>query len=143
MTRLLPRTRRFCVTDATGQPRLTDAPFRRGPWGGGGGYAPPTSVRRSHARARVFCATVGAVGGLVPDFMLNKGGDALALLINGVYWHSGTPQRQHDETARIRLLGTKFAGLQIKYVVEVWDSKLFSNRDATMEAAINGTELGP
>lgn len=82
-------------------------------------------------------------GGLVPDFVIPQSASStLALLVNGSYWHSGFAQKDRDSSAKIRLVGTNVFGFHIDKVVEVWDTKLYADRDATMNAAMGGVELG-
>jgi hypothetical protein len=82
-------------------------------------------------------------GGLVHDFVIPQSASStLALLVNGSYWHSGFAQKEQDSSAKIRLIGTNVFGFHIDQVVEVWDTKLYSDRDKTMNAAMAGVELG-
>ena len=81
-------------------------------------------------------------GGLVPDFVLPRGGEALALLVHGTYWHEGFAQKQRDATSVTRIKGSVVFGHRITDVVEVWDTKLFDDRTNTMNAAVAGVGLG-
>ena len=81
-------------------------------------------------------------GGLVPDFVLPQGGEGLALLVNGTYWHEGFVREENDRTAKTRLLGQTVFGVRLREVVEVWDTKLFADRDRTMGLAVLGVETG-
>jgi len=81
-------------------------------------------------------------GGLVPDFVLPKGGEALAILVQGTYWHEGFENVQKTQTAVERLKGSIVFGQRISEVVEVWDRKLFEDRDRVMGLAVVGIGVG-
>ena len=80
-------------------------------------------------------------GGLVPDFVLPRGSNGLALLVNGTYWHEGFVREENDRTAKTRLLGQTVFGVRLKEVVEVWDTQLFEDRDRVMNLAVLGVEM--
>ena len=82
-------------------------------------------------------------GGLVPDFVIPQGaGTTLALLVHGTYWHEGFAKKERDKGSKIRLIGTNVFGFRIDQVVEVWDNRLYTDRERTMNAAMAGVEIG-
>lgn len=78
-------------------------------------------------------------GGLVPDFLLVKGGKYGALLVNGNYWHQ---QPEKDQAAKLQLMAGAWQGRRITTAVIVWESALIRDRDGTMDAAMAGIEVG-
>lgn len=82
-------------------------------------------------------------GGLVPDFVVSRGGRGRAILINGLYWHNIPGKRVKDAADKLRILGSIYEGEMIGDVVAVWENRLMSeDRRRTMELAIAGVELG-
>ncbi len=80
-------------------------------------------------------------GGVVPDFVVSRSGNGLALLINGTYWHRPNGP-QNDAADKLRIVGQYFNGDLITQAVIVWESRLMaSDRRATMQAALSGQEL--
>lgn len=84
-------------------------------------------------------------GGLVPDFLVKRAGEGLALLIHGDYWHNIPGKREKDETDKLRLIGSYSNGVRIDDAVIVWESRLMRSRqarDEAMENALQKIELG-
>lgn len=81
-------------------------------------------------------------GGAVPDFMVQRNGQMMALQAMGNYWHTKPGKQESDEAQRLLLLASNFGGERISKVVYVWESRLLRNRNETMEAALAGVELG-
>lgn len=81
-------------------------------------------------------------GGIVPDFLVRWGGGWLVILINGVYWHNLPGMVLADESDKVRMLGSDYQGFEIRAVVIVWESRLLSERESVMQAAIQGVDLG-
>jgi hypothetical protein len=80
-------------------------------------------------------------GGLIPDFVVSRGGQARALLINGNYWHNVPGKREKDAADKLRILNSYFDGERISAVTIVWESRLMgSGRNAVMQDAIVGIE---
>lgn len=83
-------------------------------------------------------------GGLVPDFVVSRGGQARAILVNGTYWHQTPGKTTKDASDKLRLLNSYFNGVIITNVVIIWESRLMSSsRDQVMEASLVGIEMGP
>jgi len=82
-------------------------------------------------------------GGLVADFIVDIGGIAIALQVQGNYWHNKPEIRERDILYNERIVGDQYAGLVITTVIEVWESKLMScDRDDTIERALQGEGVG-
>jgi hypothetical protein len=82
-------------------------------------------------------------GGLVPDFVVSRGGSSRAILVNGSYWHNVPGKREKDASDKLRLLNSYYEGELITSAVIVWESRLMApSRDVTMEAALAGVEMG-
>jgi hypothetical protein len=80
-------------------------------------------------------------GGLVPDFVVSRGGQARALLVNGSYWHNVPGKREKDAADKLRLLNSYFDGELITGVTIVWESRLMgAGRNTVMEDALVGIE---
>jgi hypothetical protein len=80
-------------------------------------------------------------GGLIPDFVVSRGGQARALLINGTYWHNVPGKREKDASDKLRILGSYFDGELITGVTIVWESRLMGpGRNSVMEDALAGIE---
>jgi hypothetical protein len=64
-------------------------------------------------------------GGVVPDFLVNGGGFWSLWNVQGDYWHSPGVNGGRDAALMRRVVGTKILGLNIKFVVELWESDLY------------------
>lgn len=81
-------------------------------------------------------------GGLVPDFLLPRGGRGLVLQVQGDYWHSVGLIGLKDADVRMRLVGKWVEGVKIHDVVEVWESDLYHGKhDRTLRMALNGVGM--
>lgn len=84
-------------------------------------------------------------GGLVPDFVVKRGGEQVAILIQGIYWHNIPGKKEKDIADKLRLLGANYEGRQITKVVFVWENKIVApdpGRSTALESAIVGIETG-
>ena len=83
-------------------------------------------------------------GGLVPDFVVSRNGNALAIGIQGNFWHNIPGKKVKDEADRQRMLGQFVQGEVITRVVFVWENKVVYNdeRDRVMADALAGVEVG-
>jgi hypothetical protein len=79
-------------------------------------------------------------GGLIPDFLLFRSSRAIAINIMGNHWHDQPGKRERDESDRLRMLGSTYAGSRIDKVVFVWENALVRNRDSVMENALMGMD---
>lgn len=80
-------------------------------------------------------------GGLIPDFVVSRGGQARALNIQGDYWHNVPGKREKDAADKLKMLGSYFDGELITGVTFVWESRLMGpGRGAVMEDALVGIE---
>lgn len=89
-----------------------------------------------------FAGGRAALGGLVVDFFIDKGGSGLVWMIQGEYFHSQFPQVQKDAAAKAILLGSYINGRQIKRVVEIWENKIYENRPEVFKFGFEGIEIG-
>lgn len=82
-------------------------------------------------------------GGLIPDFVVSRGGNSRALLINGIYWHNIPGKRQKDAADKLRLLGQYIDGDLISDATIIWESRIVDDpeRERNMQLALEGTEL--
>lgn len=85
-------------------------------------------------------------GGVVPDFMVYRGGGGVAWLIQGDYFHGQQFQAKfgqvgRDRAAKLRLVGKSFNGVEIKAVISLWEEDIYSKRPQVFEYALNGIEL--
>lgn len=81
-------------------------------------------------------------GGVIPDFVVNRGGRGLAIQVQGNYWHEGFEAEQKDRLAKMQLIGQVVNGTQIEQVVEVWENKLYDDPEEVLNMALMGIELG-
>ena len=71
-----------------------------------------------------------AKGGVVPDFLVESGGEWMVWNVQGEYWHSEAINEGKDGALRFRLLGQIIMGLKVGAVVELWESDLYNERPA-------------
>jgi hypothetical protein len=80
-------------------------------------------------------------GGLIPDFVVSRGGQARSLNIQGDYWHTVPGKREKDASDKLRMIGTYFDGELITGVTFVWEHALMgASRMSVMEDALVGIE---
>ena len=83
------------------------------------------------------------LGGAVTDFVLRMGGYALAILVNGDYWHSLAPQVMRDIETKERVVGQYFEGMMVTQALEIWESTLLScDRERAVDLILTGVEVG-
>lgn len=83
------------------------------------------------------------LGGLVVDFVVLQAGTAIAVLVNGDYWHSLPAQRERDLETKEQVLGQEFQGNVITHGLEIWESTLLGcNRERAVELLLVGIEVG-
>jgi hypothetical protein len=90
-----------------------------------------------HYQAQVMGGWRG--GGLVPDFVVSRGGTQTAILIQGIYWHNLPGKREKDIADKLRLLGSYYEGKTIDNVVFVWETQIMQpnpKREIVLEDAI-------
>lgn len=84
--------------------------------------------------------------GQVVDFLVDKGHYILIIEAQGNYWHTRKGQEGIDAAQRMALLSTTYQGKPILKVIAVWESRIMqpnrSIRERTLDAAMNGMELG-
>jgi len=83
------------------------------------------------------------LGGYVVDFVLRMGSYALAVLVNGDYWHTLPSQVLRDFATKERVTGQYFEDLLIAQTLEVWESTLLScDRERAVDLLLIGIEVG-
>lgn len=81
-------------------------------------------------------------GGLVPDIVVRStGGEGIAWLIQGEYWHNKRRNPGRDASARVLLLGADVGGIRIKSVVELWERDIIKKRPQVFNLALEGIGL--
>lgn len=84
-----------------------------------------------------------SLGGYVVDFIIDMGGYAFAVLVNGDYWHSLRFQEERDLETKLNVVGQEYEGLTIEAVLEIWESTLLScSRDDAVDQLLIGLEVG-
>lgn len=84
-----------------------------------------------------------AKGGLVPDFVVQSGGQGIAWQVQGRYWHRRSSEHgQKDGTSLGRIVGTVYKGVRISSLVELWEGKIYTMRPRIFQLALNGIGLG-
>lgn len=80
-------------------------------------------------------------GGVVPDFLLNYGGQGMIWRIQGEYWHTRPGNRNKDLNEKIRLLGSEQNGLRIEHVIDIWEDDVYNKRPQVFHLALAGIGL--
>lgn len=80
-------------------------------------------------------------GGSVIDFLCRPG-KVWAVRVQGTYWHGLTQQQILDEIRRRLLIGQYVMGYQIDGVVDVWEHRIYQDREGVMTLAMAGVQLG-
>lgn len=80
-------------------------------------------------------------GGSVVDFVV-RSGVCYAWRIQGIYWHSRRDITQRDEAAKALLVGQWTNGMQINKVVDIWENRIYADRENVFQQALAGIELG-
>lgn len=83
------------------------------------------------------------LGGLVVDFIIDMGGYALAVLVNGDYWHTLPAQMLRDDRTKEEVVGQSYEGVVISLALSIWESTLLGcNRERAVELLLTGVEVG-
>ncbi len=82
-------------------------------------------------------------GGLVPDFILQGSNAGTVWQIQGDYWHTRPGKQEADMTAKLRMIGSTWAGQRIHSVIFLWEGNLVDRamRDKTLRLALGGIEM--
>jgi hypothetical protein len=80
----------------------------------------------------------GSKGGLVPDFLVENGGQWLVWNVQGEYYHSEAFNKGRDKSFRYRILGAIIMGMKVQSVVELWENDVYHDRPAIWELAWGG-----
>jgi len=85
-------------------------------------------------------------GGLVPDFVVSRGGKGRAILINGNYWHNIPGKKVKDAADKLRLINAFYEGELITEADIIWESKIMQpnpGRERALDNVLVGIEEGP
>lgn len=85
-------------------------------------------------------------GGLVPDFVVSRGGGWRAINIQGQYWHQVPGKMVKDAADKLRMIGAPYEGQTIVDVIFVWERRIMQpnpGRDQVLQNAVAGIEMGP
>jgi hypothetical protein len=80
-------------------------------------------------------------GGSVIDFLVHTGNN-WAWRIQGTFWHNLTEQQHLDEVRRKLLEGATVMGYQIDGVVDIWEHRLYQDREQVLTLALAGIQVG-
>jgi len=80
-------------------------------------------------------------GGSVVDFLVHMGRN-LAFRIQGTYWHNLSQSEWNDKVRRRLLEGALVMGYQVDAVVDIWEHRLYQDRENTLTMALAAIELG-
>jgi len=81
--------------------------------------------------------------GQVLDFAVFSGGGAIAIPIQGNYWHSRPDVAASDVLDKISAMGQYVGGRQIDRYATVWERQIYKDRQTALSYALAGMELGP
>jgi hypothetical protein len=80
--------------------------------------------------------------GQVLDFALFTGGYAIAVPVQGDYWHSRPDVAASDELDMLSAMGQDVNGYRIEKYVTVWERQIYKDRTMVLSFALAGLELG-
>jgi hypothetical protein len=87
------------------------------------------------------------LGGTEIDFLIHKGGTAIAIQVDGNYYHGRQFQLRFAQEGRdlandLKILGATFLGMKIEHVVHVLEDAIYKKRPMVIDLALNGVGLG-
>jgi hypothetical protein len=80
-------------------------------------------------------------GGSVVDFLVHNGRN-LAWRVQGTYWHNLSQSEWNDKVRRKLLEGAMVMGYQVDAVVDIWEGRIYADRENTLTMALAAIELG-
>lgn len=81
--------------------------------------------------------------GQVLDFAVYSGGSALAMPVQGQYWHSKADVAASDELDKLAALGQDVNGFRIDRYVPIWERRIYSDRSTVIKYALANIDMGP
>lgn len=81
-----------------------------------------------------------SAGGVLPDMLVEDGGEWNAWQVQGTYWHSYGQNRGQDASEKLRMIGQTVAGRRIGKVTGVWEKRIYYNRPEVFLMALTGYE---
>jgi len=83
-------------------------------------------------------------GGLVADFLVATGASWACWFIQGNYWHSkdGAATTEKNTADVTMALAQEYAGRKIETALQLWEGRLYKQRDFVCSMALMGVEVG-
>jgi len=81
-------------------------------------------------------------GGLVSDFLVAQGAGWSCWFIQGDYWHTKVGTTEKNTADKAVALSQEYAGKKIELALELWEGKLYKQRDYVCQMALAGIEVG-
>ena len=81
--------------------------------------------------------------GQVLDFAVYSGGSAMALPVQGQYWHTKPDVAASDELDKLAAMGQYVNGFRIDRYVPIWENRLYKDRNMVLSYALANVPLGP
>lgn len=81
-------------------------------------------------------------GGLVADFLVPVGAGWACWFIQGDYWHTQVGTVEKNIADKNMTLSQEYAGKEIELALELWEGKLYKQRDYVCQMALAGIEVG-
>jgi hypothetical protein len=82
------------------------------------------------------------LGGLVPDFVVAVGGQAMVWQVQGEYWHTLQAQKERARQVRLSLMGQIVMGnRRARKVIDLWESDIYRKRPQIFQMALAGLGL--
>lgn len=79
--------------------------------------------------------------GILPDFLVEDGGEWNVWQSQGEYWHSYGQNQGQDASEKLRMIGQTVAGRRISKVINTWESDIYFKRPQVFLMALAGVGL--
>lgn len=81
-------------------------------------------------------------GGLVADFLVPVGAGWACWFIQGDYWHTKVGTIEKNTVDKTVALAQEYAGRKVESALELWEGRLYKQRDYICQMAMSGIEVG-
>jgi hypothetical protein len=81
-------------------------------------------------------------GGLVADFLVPVGAAWACWFIQGDYWHTKVGTTEKNTADKTVALAQEYDGREIELALELWEGKLYKQREFVCSMALQGIEVG-
>jgi hypothetical protein len=81
-----------------------------------------------------------SLGGVLPDFLVEDGGQWNVFQIQGTFWHSYKVNQGQDAGEKLKMIGQTYGGRRIGRVTGVWEQRIYRNRPDVFLQALAGYE---